>query len=247
MNTLLFGCSYLGDLDAVMKLDLWLKCARMQDVSEVLVVDTYHSRHHDLMLAHMRQSNERIFPFYDNIGHGSRNGDMDGWGRAFCFGIEYAIQHDFDWAVHMECDLLSRVNVQDVIRYLESKDKPFGAPWCSQVNNVETGLMYMSVKRLREIDFINRYDWQKIRPEMSIADRIARQPEKVIGKIFGDECERLDMVGWRWENQEQPNEYGMYVPGITKLSYLTHCRAAWFDLYSRDSRGNMLPLLRWPT
>ncbi len=195
-------------------------------------------------------SGVRVCELGNNIGHGSRIGDQDGWGRAFCKGIELAITGGYDYAVHVESDMACRVDCRDVIALMEKGENPFAAPYCSQVQNIETGLIYMSVKRLKELEFVNRYNWPKIRPEMSIEERIALQPEKVIGEIFGNEWMRLDSSqGWdtrngrmEWDSALE-NQLRMLIH-MGQARYFTHVRPAMYDIYTRNSKGEPLPLIR---
>ncbi len=48
--------------------------------------------------------------FPDNIGHLSQGG-RDGWGRAFCQGLICAMANGHDYVVHVEGDLLTRLDI----------------------------------------------------------------------------------------------------------------------------------------
>jgi hypothetical protein len=56
----------------------------------------------------------------DNIGHLGRKG-RDGWGRAFCAGLQYAIDHGYDCAVHIEGDSLLRQPVRKFCEFMDEQ------------------------------------------------------------------------------------------------------------------------------
>ncbi len=247
MKVLYFCTCWLPDLDRVFMLQSWLRVARQQ-TADILIVDTKSEFHPDVAgYTYRLDDSERCYRFDSNVGHGSREGDQDGWGRAFCKGIELAIEGGYDYAVHVESDMACRVDCHDVIALMEKEGKPFAAPYCSQVQNIETGLMYMNVKRLKELDFVARYNWPKIRPEMSIAQRIAWQPEKVIGGIFGEEWLRLKWHGARIE-YDAAAEWKLGIEIFNRelhiVHYFTHVNPWAYDLFTRNAKGEPLPLIR---
>ncbi len=224
-------------------LQSWLRVARQQN-ADIRLIDT--TSRFNPVLSGIDVKYEEVIGVGGNVGHGSRIGDQDGWGRAFCKGVELAITGGYDYAVHVESDMACRVDCRDVIALMEKGENPFAAPYCSQVQNIETGLLYMSVKRLKELDFVNRYNWPKIRPEMSIAERIALQPEKVIGGIFGEEWLKLhwDTRNGRMEWHPDLESQLMMLIHMGQAKYFTHVRPAMYDFYTRNSKGEPLPLIR---
>ena len=76
----------------------------------------------------------------DNIGHLKLTG-RDGWGRAFCAGLQRAIDGRYDWAVHIETDLLFARPVADVIGKMGSVGVDVAAPLELSValGSLETG------------------------------------------------------------------------------------------------------------
>ncbi len=243
MKILYFCTCWLPDLDRVFILQSWHRVARQQNVN-IRLIDT--TSRFNPVLSGIDVKYEEVIGVGGNVGHWSRIGDQDGWGRAFCKGIELAITGGYDYAVHVESDMACRVDCRDVIALMEKEGKPFAAPYCSQVQNIETGLMYMSVKRLKELDFVNRYNWPKIRPEMSITERIALQPEKVIGGIFGEEWLKLhwDSRNGRMEWDSALENQLMMLIHMGQAKYFTHVRPAMYDIYTRNSKGETLPLIR---
>src|SRR5207249_3885983 len=61
-----------------------------------------------------RKAKKALHCFPDNIGHLSRRG-RDGWGRAFCYGLEAAVAAQYDYVVHIEGDSLLRLPVRPLI------------------------------------------------------------------------------------------------------------------------------------
>ncbi len=242
MKILYFCTCWLPDLDRVVMLQSWLRVARQQN-ADIRLIDT--TSRFNPVLSGIDVKYEEVVGIGGNIGHGSRIGDQDGWGRAFCKGIELAITGGYDYAVHVESDMACRVDCRDVIALIRASGKPFAAPYCSQVQNIETGLMYMDVNRLQEMEFVNRYNWPKIRPEMSIEERIVLQPEKVIGGIFGEEWLRTNWLGGRFEYRADIEQLWFQDIGLSRrIQYFTHVRPWAYDLYTRDAKGEPLPLIR---
>ncbi len=247
MKILYFCTCWLPDLDRVFMLQSWLRVAAQQSAHLTIINTDAGDFGCDVMNVRYggMPSGVRVCELGNNIGHGSRIGDQDGWGRAFCKGIELAITGGYDYAVHVESDMACRVDCRDVIDLMRRSGKPFAAPYCSQVQNIETGLMYMDVNRLQEMEFVNRYNWPKIRPEMSIAERIVLQPEKVIGGIFGDEWLRLNWLGGRFEYRTDIEQLWFQDIGLSRrIQYFTHVRPWAYDLYTRNAKGEPLPLIR---
>ncbi|HCM83643.1 MAG TPA: hypothetical protein PKW15_00660 [Alphaproteobacteria bacterium] len=101
--------------------------------------------------------------FPEGAGHQNFNG-VDGWGRAFSRGVAFAIQHDYEYVVNLECDLLFRNPVTPILDQMDTHhlhvlstnikyNKFFPLDW------MENTIMFMRTSYLREKDFIRRYDW----------------------------------------------------------------------------------------
>lgn len=155
-----------------------------------------------------------IISFNDNIGHLSREG-KDGWGRAFCKGIELAINNGYEWCFHVESDLIFnplRNTLSELFNYLKSRDaypKVFSSV-CESIYTkpIETGLILMECDYLKNIDFINKYNWK-------ITDRLPR-PEERIKNIFKN-------YAIAWYGFRANDCYNLSVESIRKCDYLTHC------------------------
>jgi hypothetical protein len=92
LRVLIFGTCYAPTDDKVSELRRWIAVnARLNPVGcDLLLVDS-----NSLEEDHDRALNPLvgIVRFPDNIGHLARGG-RDGWGRAFCFGLQYALERE---------------------------------------------------------------------------------------------------------------------------------------------------------
>jgi len=100
----------------------------------------------------------------DNIGHLSRGG-ADGWGRAFCTVLNYAIDRRYDYVVHIEGDSLCSLDVARVCRTMSDHDLcAVGVParglQREEKGWIETGLMFMDVDYLEDNRIVQQYRWQ---------------------------------------------------------------------------------------
>jgi hypothetical protein len=162
----------------------------------------------------------------DNIGHLSRGG-RDGWGRAFCKGLEHAIEHGYDYAVHIEGDSLFRRSVMPIVQQMQRDGTkvasvPVEGTKRKEIGWVETGLMFFDVNYLKSTDFIAKYDWpnRKERPT----------PEKVIFNILGRD---LKMMPWKAERGDKSQ---ITVDNVCDLDWVTHCHGQP-EIYDRFVDG----------
>jgi hypothetical protein len=122
----------------------------------------------------------------NNIGHLARRG-ADGWGRAFCAGLRYAIDHGYDYVAHIEGDSLFR---HPVIKFFEFMQEQDLQTFVCGVNGtrfkefawVETGIMFFSVPYIRGSCFIDRYNWPDGKSK-----RHPHTPEAVIYEMLDDD------------------------------------------------------------
>lgn len=156
-----------------------------------------------------------FYSFPDNIGHLNKNG-RDGWGRAFCYGLQAAIDGGYDTVVHIEGDSLFRLPVKPIVRDLRrDRVKAASTPVTgmripgSETGWVETGLMFFDTKYLAESGFIDRYDWPNRRNVPS--------PEKVIRSLLGDD---LAMMPWKGVRDDT----NAITVNVGDLDWITHCR-----------------------
>lgn len=129
----------------------------------------------------------------DNIGHLARGG-RDGWGRAFCIGLNEAVQSQYDYVVHIEGDSLCSRRVAPVINNMYAR----GTYACSvpvvgtkrlETDWAETGLMFFDVRKLNAYAFINQYNWQ----DGAAKNKYPYTPEAHVFKMLGHD---LTMLNW---------------------------------------------------
>ncbi|RWF44291.1 MAG: methyltransferase domain-containing protein [Mesorhizobium sp.] len=177
-----------------------------------------------------------VHDFGDNIGHLARGG-RDGWGRAFTYGLQAAIDGGYDYVVHIEGDSLCREPVKGPLAFLGevpiSIDAPAGeetkgelpvamAPPVSGTKRkefwwAETGLMFFDVGRLKASDFIAKYDWRnrQAKPE----------PERAIVDILGDR------LAFRANRAERGDQGQITAANATEFDWITHCPQSAFDAF----------------
>lgn len=183
---------------------LWFEMANRNPACDAMIVDSRsplmpevptHVHHHD---------------HGDNIGHVNKGG-RDGWGRAFTRGLSWALNQDYDWVVHIECDSLCKLDILATVEELDlSGDSVATIPVSSMPSWPETGLMFFSVEWLRERRFIECYDWEH-RAKYP-------EPERVIKALLGDDVTHLQARGMRDDFHE------LTVENISerRLDWLTH-------------------------
>lgn len=184
-KVLLFGTFYIDSPDRENLTDLWIKLhTTLNPDCDFLAVDSQSpSKKFESWTPYDGQRHERTyFNFPDNIGHLSRRTvtqGKDGWGRAFCKGLEIACELGYEYAVHIEGDSLFRLKVKDVVEQMRRENIQVVSTTVEGMripgsNNgwVETGLMFFSTNYIRERNFIKRYDWPN--------RLVAPTPEKVI-------------------------------------------------------------------
>jgi hypothetical protein len=141
----------------------------------------------------------RFFDFGDNVGHLSRKG-RDGWGRAFCRGLDYAAEHGYDYVLHIEGDSLLRVPARDIVAQMKTARREVASIPVKGTSReipgwVETGLMLFSTVFLRRTGFTARYNWpiREVRPT----------PEFVVPDLIGrGETLMLDLKGLRGDKNQ---------------------------------------------
>lgn len=162
-----------------------------------------------------------IWSFPDNIGHLSRNGPdgpaskgRDGWGRAFCHGLDHAVSQGYDYAVHIEGDSLFRLEVAPIVARMRREgikvaSVPVEGTKRKEIGWVETGLMFFDCRYLKKTEFTRGYDWPGRSPSPT--------PEQVIFQMLGRD---LVMMPWRAERGDKSQ---ITVSNVTELDWVTHC------------------------
>ena len=145
--------------------------------------------------------------FPENLGHLSKHG-IDGWGRAFCRGIEFAIQHDYDYVINLESDLLFKLPVQGLLETV--KKHCIGCLSCIDPHYffMENCVCFMDVKFLKERGFIENYDWKNRKPQPL--------PEYICEAILAPKLFYKRFIGCR-------DDFGnVKEDQVTGFDYITH-------------------------
>lgn len=207
MRTLIFGTSYIADASALWVARQWLNLARtLSPEADLLMVDSASPV--------ALPDGVEVLQLGDNIGHLSRGG-RDGWGRAFCVGLERARGYDF--AVHIECDLLFVRPVSQMIERMQKASVVVAAPWAMPYLYVETALMFMDMGYAdAPYGWPAKYDW---------AGGIG-QPELRMEKLLGDDLFIAPLRGTR-------DDLGNAVP--EGMDYLTHAKIGKYRALLRSA------------
>jgi hypothetical protein len=204
-STLLFGTFYVDSPDRSNLTDLWEKLHLTLNGGDCdfLAVDSQSpiKKLGDWTLYDGTRHHKMYFNFPDNIGHLSRPKvtiGRDGWGRAFCKGLEIACELGYDYAVHIEGDSLFRLKVVDIVRQMQAEGIDCASTNVSGMKHkgmeqqwIETGLMFFSTDYLRRSNFTKRYDWPNRRP--------APTPERYIRMWILNELnsKQLRLMSWK--------------------------------------------------
>lgn len=184
--------------------NLWFKMSEHNPDCDALIVDS-----NSPLLPHV-PAKVAYYTFADNIGHLSHGG-RDGWGRAFCYGLQYAIKEKYDWVVHVEGDSLCKLDLAKVAAMLDETGSCAATiPLSSWKTQIETGFIFFSVEWLRDTKFVELYDW-------SSRTRYP-EPEKVVKSMCGSDLHIMKYHGMRDDFKE------LTVDNVAErgLSWLTH-------------------------
>lgn len=166
----------------------------------------------------------------DNIGHLARKG-QDGWGRAFCAGLHYAVTHGYDYVAHIEGDSLFRKPVVKFCEFME--EQTLGAFVCGvngtryqEFSWVETGIMFFSVPYIKDSQFVSRYNWPDGKskqypntPEAVIWNMLRedRQLNTVPIRVMRDDKNQLTLDNIRkfdWISHTSPNLFRKFATSL---------------------------------
>lgn len=163
MRVLLFGTSYADTPEKRSMIFRWLKLnEQLNPDCKLMMVDSASP--------HLPSLSCQVLQLGDNIGHLSRGG-RDGWGRAFCAGLQYAIDQKFDYVAHVETDSLFRLPIMPIVTQMNHEgvsvaSVPVRGTKKREQDWVETGLMIFGTSWVRDAKFIEHYDWPDGRGKM---------------------------------------------------------------------------------
>lgn len=204
-------------------LEQWISLTSQNRECDILVVDSASP----IIISRLQNSRLKIKYFSDNIGHLSRGG-RDGWGRAFCYGIEAAIDGGYDYVVHIEGDSLFRLPVEPIIKEMEGEVLSISVKGTKRREHdwVETGLMFFDVDYLIDTNFIERYNWRD-----GSYKKYPNTPEAIIRQLVGSSLRIAPWNGMR----DDCNVLTIDNLKEKNLDWITHCKPEVFDLFAREA------------
>ena len=219
VKILIFGTCYVDTVEKHHLVDQWGTLHKfLNPECDLLLVDSNSPR---------AIYSAPVLQLGNNIGHLTKC-DNDGWGRAFCAGLQYAIDKGYDYVAHIEGDSLLRLPVKMFCGDMEVRD--IHALVCG-VNGtkfnefawVETGIMFMSTEYANDSDFIQRYNWRDGKskryphtPEAVIYEMLVQDDVFDIAAIrtMRDDRKILtvdNVVNYDWISHTTPEVYDMFV------------------------------------
>jgi hypothetical protein len=216
VKVLIFGTTFIDDELKLSLAEKWWKLhSAINPECDLLFVDSASPKQiHSPMIA---------LQIGLNIGHLSRGG-MDGWGRAFCIGLQYAIDNNYDYVAHIEGDSLCRLDVMSICTQMfHSGVDVLGIPVkgtkIEEKDWVETGLMFFDVAYLYDAKIAETYNWRDCEPKRVYP----HVPEWHLRKILGD-----DLVWAEWRAIR--DDRNMMVDPI-EYDWITHTTPDAFDRF----------------
>ena len=248
MKALVFGTTYCATAERLGLLEQWAEALqRIAPDMDHLIVDScspvfdrsaqpFLSRFSaplpcPAVPAPMAVGHRSILCFPDNVGQLQKDGG-DGWGRAFSQGLLCAIAGGYDYVVHIEGDLLTRLDVATICRLMRDHRVMALGPVPPHFGWLEIGLLFLDVDYVRRSRLVERYDWQR---------RAAfPYPEIVLGELLGGD---LFLQLWRGAK----NGRALLPYAIADLHWLTKpMNPAHFDRFMAGgawpARGHGSPI-----
>ena len=202
MRVLVFGTSYCATAERLRLLEQWAEALqRIAPGLDHLLVDSqspvFDTGPHPFLSrfgprrpcpsqpAPVPVGPRSIITFTDNVGLLSKGG-RDGWGRAFTQGLLCAMAGGYDYVVHVEGDLLTRLDLASVCSLMADRRIEALGTATPGFGWLETGLLFFRVDFVRRSRLVERYDWEhrSLRP----------YTEVVLGELLGGD---LFLQLWR--------------------------------------------------
>lgn len=200
-KTLILGTCYLslGDEGAqnygAKLVKLWVELAtHLNPDTDILLVDSASPipAHEAIGFPRTDLPNFKIHQLGSNVGHLNTTG-KDGFGRAFSAGVDYAIEHEYDYLAYTDADIICTQPVGPIVDKMHRSGVKACCPMDTTYNFLENGLMYLDVAYLRDSNFVERYDWKSRGPTTDPS----QIPEKVFETLLADVLFTLPMRGLR--------------------------------------------------
>jgi len=178
---------------------LWLDlAAKLNPDCDILLVDSFSPVDLAEILGFPRDDIDRpvtVHRFAENIGHLNTTG-KDGWGRAFCFSVEYAIERGYDNLAYIDADIIFTLPVTPILEKMDRCGVLAASPPAQNYAFMENGIMFLDVPYLRAIDFVGQYDW----PNRTRAQKLDEIPEMVCERILQHDLFYLPIRAYRDAN-----------------------------------------------
>lgn len=219
MKRLVFGTSYVDNIERRETIRLWAKLmSRMAEGCDVMVIDSDSP-----MPVEPVVSPHKVFQFGNNVGHMNINGGQDGWGRAFCKGLELAIDGGYDQVACIDTDILFALPVAPIFDRMARVGVEVASPMDSMYWFIESGIMFFDVPWLKATNYIGRYDWQN--PQYGTTN-----PERRCELAAGDDLFTLPIRGLRNDHGNiTPDKLdaGFFPYGFDYLTHMGNFSLAW--------------------
>lgn len=231
MRVLIFGTCYIDNEDKKRLAQQWCDLhERLNPGCDLLLVDSNSPVEFSLCFRSWCSSAKtwrKFHSFPDNIGHLARHGG-DGWGRAFCWGLDYAVQQGYDYVAHVEGDSLLSIPVQRVSVQMRRTGTlvasvPVLGTHRLEREWVETGLMFFSVPYLRDEKLTERYDWRATK-------KYPHTPEWHLYQLTQEDLRFLP-----WIHNIRDDRKRLTVDRVVEYDWITHTTPEIFAAFARRS------------
>lgn len=220
MRILIFGTVYCDTTEKYKLAQQWVELHRRINPScDLVLVDSSSPIALDALNEHAQ-----VLQMGDNIGHLSRGG-KDGWGRAFCEGMTWALQYKYDWIVHIEGDSLCRLNIERICKFadrqgIDAMSVPVRGTKRDEKDWIETGIMMLRAPFVRRHRLIEMYDWKDCDSK-----RYPYTPEWVLRYLLGH---HLTMGSWR----NIRDDVGIVTPqNVHDYDWISHTTPEVYDAF----------------
>lgn len=239
LRTLVIGPNWTPNEEQRELCKLWAKCIdRVAPNCDVLVIDCDSPFRPEVFLKWLDYTTyaydhefpmRRVFDFGDNVGH-LFSGGKDGWGRAICKGVEIAIAAQYDYLAVIETDTLFSRPITTIIEKMDRAGVKVACPLNITWQTISTSTMFFNVNYLKDINFVDQYDWPNRRKEGNES-----LPERVCEHIFQDELFILPFRGIV-NDRHQVTRANLKEAFPFGCDWITHCKD--FGVYEEFMRLN---------